>query len=199
MKHVFFLLALVSLLTFFTCNALADVMSFDDISYSSELQGYHGFNFIDTSLVDTSSYNYGNYPNSAVSDYNVIYNSWNNPMIIYDNCGFDFIGAYFTSAWLTNEEIKIEGYSDIDFIHLNNPVFSQSYYIYDTPTYLNVNLTDIKLLKISSNCVNVNNGHFIIDDFEYSKNCQPVPEPATILLFGIGCISVGLIGKLFKK
>ncbi len=192
------ILVMVSILVFIsTTSVFAEVIDFEDVI--SEPGGkivdpYKGFNWSndkDLYVLDGSSYNGSGY-HTLDPDGIVAFNGYGyDPVVINraDGSLFDFIGADFTGAW-NSADIHVEGW-------VGNTLIDSVIMGIDINFVTNIvaNFSNIEFLKIYSVG---SDDQWCIDNFEYETgNTAPVPEPATMILFGIGI--TGLIGIHFKR
>lgn len=185
--------------------ASATVVTFDDITISYPngywvQDGYAGLNWEDFAVIDPVYTGYDHSPHGAgyyngmVSPDNVVSNANINGVIqpaYTRGADFDFIGAYFTSAWdwapLT---LTIQGYKNGNLVGEISQALS-----YDAPIYVAANLMNIDTVKFSSST-----NQFVMDNAEYiiRNNISQVPEPSAMLLFGAGLAGLGIIRRRLK-
>lgn len=168
---------------FLSSPVKADVIDFENIPGADPLDwnnpvpsGYGGLNW-DWVYVLQKDYNPGTgFESGVVSGNWAAYNVWNLESLVTGTT-FDFIGAYFTSAWDTSETLTITGYS-------SSGIQTATVLINDqTPTWFQADWTGLDTLSFSTT-----GNQFVMDDFTYT----PVPLPSTVLLLLPGLL--GLIG-----
>jgi len=132
------------------------------------------------------------YQRGAVSDDYALFNTFGNSTNIAIASGtFDWNGAWFTSGRTTGS-LNISGYNNgietyTGTIGLANP----------EPTWFSADWANVD--KIIFHAIyNQDSTRFLMDDFTINEPINaPVPEPATMLLFGTGL--VGLMGSMLRK
>lgn len=173
----------------------AAVLTFDDVgglktSWNNPIyDGYGGFNWDQMYVLHKDFHPGTGYEKGVVSGEWAAYNAWDNITTINDQT-FNFNGAYFTSAWDETNEITATGY--INGIQK----YTATYGINNqTPSWLQFDFLGIDTLTLTSEGL-----HFVMDDFTFTNTAQtaPVPEPATMLLFGAGLLGIGRFSRRKK-
>ena len=173
----------------------ADTLTFEDSPGTPIYDGYGGFNWNTTGVnigatiysSGTSGYHY------LDPDGYVAYN-WNGDdptAIAWAGTGtFDFNSADWRSAWDTSQTLTLKGYLGGTELYSTNFTI----YRYQETTHSALNWTGIDTLEIWSS-----GSHYALDNFTFNENA-PVPEPATMLLFGTGLAGLaGLRRRQGKK
>ena len=166
------------------------VLEFDDVTTVGEAEifdGYGGFDWENMNVLDAVNYegNPSGFGNGLVSGDYVAYNYFSNPAsVVVSSAGeFDFIGSYLTAAWRNGLNIDVEGYLDDGLVYSDTVVVD-----YDSAAWCEFNYAGIDELVFNSwggtqaPGVSGSGAHFVMDDFTF------VPEPGTVLLFGVGVL-----------
>lgn len=188
--------------------------------------GYGSFNWTNFSVLNTVNYsaNPSGYGNGTTSPANVAYNAWGAPALISSATAFNFVGANFTAAWNDGLQLRVVGYSGGSLVGDTTYTLGTS-----GPTWLNIGLNGVDtLLFVSSGGQSSSFGgsgtHFALDDFTYSAGspviepplpppgqplpdgplvpaqvAQGVPEPGSLVLFGLGAGGLGLARTLRRR
>jgi hypothetical protein len=176
-------------------------LGFDDIGetpYHGEIpNGYGGFSWLNLGYLNTT------YPKCQSTGYAVAATSGDyvayaqNVVVSITGETFDWISAYFTAVIDPNLEIKCQGwredvllYETSLFANANNPILVM-------PEFLGIDRLSITSIGGSS--------YWAMDDFTTGAGttpAAPVPEPATMILFGSGLVILAgraRARKFFKK
>lgn len=174
---------MLSLLLGICCaTSFAAVINFDDLAGDDTqpiASGYAGLNWENMGSIRSDAFPGSGYEAGTVSQSNAAFNSDGGyAAISHAGAGsFNFVGAYFTSAWM-EQEISFEGYQNGQLRYA-----SATSYVIDTATPLWVRLgwSGIDTLVI----YNSSGTAWAMDD-------MVVPEPASLALFGACAIGLML-------
>lgn len=165
-----FLLALCSGL------ACAGVIGFDDLAGDDSAHvanDYQGFDWNNLGVLDAGGWPGSGYANGVTSGANVAFNHGGATVTISRSGGFDFLGAFFTSAWY-DQELSFEGSRNGQLLFATDVSW-----VIDTlaPQWIALDWRGIDTLTI----YNSSDTQWAMDDFTFAE----VPEPGTLALFGI--------------
>lgn len=166
-KTVFALMLLLA-----TASASAGVIGFDDLSgmeTETIANDYHGFDWHNFGAIRAGAYPGSGYAAGAVSPANAAFNRDGGTAAVSRAGGFNFAGAWFTSAWL-EQELAFDGWRNGELVYS-----TEVSYVLDTttPVWIGLGWSGIDTLVI----YNSSGTQWAMDDFT-------VPEPATLGLFG---------------
>lgn len=155
-------------------TASAGVINFDDLSgdfTESIAAEYQGLNWDNMGSIRSDALPGSGYEAGTVSQANTAYNRDGGTVAI-SKAGagtFDFVGAFFTSAWF-EQELAFEGYRNGQLLHSTVASF-----VIDTttPLWVQLNWGGIDTLVI----YNSSGTQWAMDD-------MAVPEPPSLALFG---------------
>ena len=193
MKKLLFSGLLIFILLSFVSVASATLLNFDDIysgsGWTTIPDGYGGLNWTNAEVVIEGYAGY--YTQSAVSGNYAADNGGGNPLTVSSSGTFDFSGAWFTPANGSQPgDISVEAFLG---------VASQGTQLIDltdaAPLWVDFAFTGIDQLVFTP----TSTGHpsyFAFDGFTYNAN--PVPEPATMILFGLGLLGVAGVSRRKK-
>ena len=172
-------LALVLALSSFA--AFAAVIDFDDLAGNETAlvaDGYQGFNWFNVGAIGADAYPGSGFANGMTSAANVAFNHYGATVSISRAGGFDFLGAYFASAWF-DQELSFEGSRDGQVLYATGVS-----YVIDTlaPQWIALGWRGIDTLTI----YNSSGTQWAMDDFTVSVDAPAqVPEPGTLALTGL--------------
>jgi hypothetical protein len=161
------------LLALASATSFAGVINFDDLpgDEATIASGYQGLNWENVGSIREDAYPGSGFGAGTVSHANAAFNRFGETVTISTagTASFDFIGAFFTSAWL-DQEISFEGSRNGQLLYSTDIA-----YVLDTTTPLWVQLgwSGIDSLVI----YNSSGTPWAMDNFT-------VPEPASLALFG---------------
>ncbi|MBQ5949738.1 PEP-CTERM sorting domain-containing protein [Massilia sp. ST3] len=163
--------------------ASAGVIGFDDLPGEETTvvaNGYGGFDWDNVGVIRADAYPGSGYELGAVSFANTAYNRDGAPVAISKAGGFNFVGAWFTSAWL-EQEISFEGWRNGQLLYSTGVST-----VIDTmaPQWVQLGWNGIDTLVI----YNSSPTPWAMDDFT-------VPEPATLGLFGAALASLAAVRR----
>jgi hypothetical protein len=199
-NHLFLSVLAIFLTLALAQPSSAEVLYFDDLPGGGvEVpNGYGGFNWNSATQVgsiEQSYYGSGNgYYTGAVSGDKTVYNFFGDSPTNIDwasTGAFDYTGAYWTAAWDDTQTLSFNG-----FLNDNLLYSSINYQINENvPVWIELNWAGITRLQI----INSDN-QWVMDNFTFNElGTNPVPEPSTVLLLGIGLIGMAGIGRKTKK
>jgi hypothetical protein len=176
---------LAALLGLACTGAFADVIHFDDLpgdGTSAIANGYAGLNWDNIATIAENVFPDSGYAAGTVSHANTAYNMNGGTAAIWRAGGFDFTGAWFTSAWL-DQELAFEGWRDGQLLYASDvsTVIGTA-----APVWVQLDWSGIDTLLI----YNSSGTQWAMDEATVNVPVS-VPEPATLALFGAALAGMG--------
>ena len=181
------------------CTSLASaaVINFDDLSGNPAetiTDGYQGFNWTTLGSINSSEYPGSGFEAGVVSGNNSAYNMYGLDANVSLATGgsFDFIGAFFTAAWVGDyyHEISFEGWLDGVLVYSVDSAIALAN---DSPTWIQLDWRGIDQLTIYSNLAGWD--QWVMDDFTVTINAANVPESSGLMLMLMGLIGVSILRR----
>jgi hypothetical protein len=180
------------------CSSLASaaVIGFDDLSGNSAAiaDGYQGFNWTTLGSIASDVYPGSGYEAGVVSGNNTAFNFFAEDVSISlaSEGSFDFIGAFFTAAWVGDyyHEISFEGWLDGVLVYSLDSAIALAD---DTPTWIQLDWAGIDQLNIYSNLAGWD--FWAMDDFTININSTSVPESSGVVLMLMGLLGMSLLRR----
>jgi hypothetical protein len=191
-------------LAFFAVSVHAQtIITFDDLTDSTTgtfiPTGYQGLSWsnfayttpvLATNVSGLTGYYYG-----MVSPSNVALNAGGSPAEIDSATNFNFLSAYLTGAWNSNLDIEVEGFNGTNLLYDQTVVASAT-----NATLFAFNYTDIDRLYFNSFGGEPAFGgtareQFVMDNLTF----EFIPEPSSLLLTGLGAVSLVAFMKRKRK
>lgn len=177
----------------------ATVLTFDDVTtddyalipngYGNSALNWNNFIAIDGAdfAVKYPDDGYGNsgYVTGIKSGTYVAYNNSSYDARIYSTTTFNLNSAYVTSAWTSDNILTVTGYLNDVITKTSITTLSKT-----TPTLITFDMIGIDTAVFHSS-----HHQFTMDNLTVNEAVNAVPEPATLLGFGIPMLMIGL-GKL---
>ena len=195
MKKLLIVFCCVTVLFVMPMMAGASVLTFDDLhtdeygpGYGNVPADYGGFTWYWWGYVN-------DWPDikdslGVVSPEQVAYNGAGMDTWIARETPFTFNGAYFTAWYRDDLVINIKGYFKGSLLHEENVGANTS-----GPFYASLNWSGIDLLTFAAG--GLWEDHFSMDNFTYNETT--VPEPASLLLLGLGLMVLAGMRRKIKS
>jgi len=178
----------------------ATVLTFEDTDYSNAggstyaaFQGtYGGFGWTSQFGVFYGPGMNSGYDAGTVSGDYALFNMFGDGVTIIKDEVFDWNGAWFSSVRTDGGNIAVEGYSNGTRQYTGNITLT-----WENPAWFQADWAGIDEIRLLG-CYNVDSTRFAMDDFTFNE-LAPVPEPATMFLFGLGLLGLSGISRRRKQ
>lgn len=190
MKNVFCTL----LLLLAANSSLAAVIGFDDLAGDANspiAEGYGGFNWTIIGALAGADYAGTGLAAGVVSGDNVAFN-WDGAWVsieLASSGSFDFIGAFFSSAWV-EQELAFEAWSDGVLAYTSADTYAIGT---ASPSWIQLDWAGIDQLLIYNSLADWG-AHWAMDDFTVELHpAAAVPESSSVMLLLLGLIGLSLL------
>lgn len=181
-------LVVVFIIFAFVGAGRATVLTFDDLGGVPPggviTQSYGGFSWTSVSIHNKDNFAPpSGYFVAAESGSWFAYNTYDRTSEVSRSSPFDFVGAWFTSAWDDTNTLEVRGFLS------GQQTFSRDVALVKSArTWVALNFASIDKLTF-----NTTRQQFAMDNFTFNESGSgsgsggaPVPEPSTMFLFGAG-------------
>ena len=183
-------------ISFLGCSSIAQATSitFDDLHVEptgilTVPNGYSGFQWSNIQIFNTINATPSGLVNGVVSSPNVAFNAYGGPANFGVSSGsFNFNSAYLTGAWRDGLNVEVQGFIGTTLTYDNTYTVNSS-----GPMLINFNYLGVTKVNF------ITSGGVQNPTFPYSGNgaqvaidnitVSPVPEPASLALIGLGCLT----------
>ncbi|MEW5894984.1 MAG: PEP-CTERM sorting domain-containing protein [Candidatus Omnitrophota bacterium] len=203
------LAVLMFVFCFLSCAEVshATVLTFEDLypgsmSIAPIEPGYAGFSWGSRAYVMASDYNlYSGYATGTIGTTNLF--TINSGGGAYDlsmtriGGTFTLNGAYLTSAWMDSLNVTVEGWAS------GSKVYTKTVNANDSaPSWFDFDFYDVETVwfRPLENGDGIQAEHLVLDNITINEvENATVPEPATLLLFGLGSVGVAFRKRFIKS
>jgi len=176
-------------IVFLGVNAIGNaqtIYTFDDVSpveYTIIPNGYGGLEWNNFFIQNTS--NSPGFANGAVSSPNVAFNGFGNPASFSSSSAFTLDSGYFTSVYVSQDQLTVEGFAGPFQVYQNTYTIS-----HNSPTLINFDYAGVSSVQFSTSSGTL----FTMDNMTLT-----VPEPSTCALASLAVAFGGFIMRRKKS
>ena len=203
-SHSLLLSLLLSLGVIAAVNTHAAVITFDDLP-ATDLdaipENHQGFNWGDSFFTNINYVHKNTFPDSGyatgvVSGEYAAFNPFATVSTIKTTGGeiFDFNGAYFTSAWKDNTNLKVTGFLNDVALFTQTVIINTSAAQWFDFNFMGINSLELNVWNYEPND---GNDYYVMDNFTVNEAIA-VSESSTIALLLLGITGI-LFGRKFKQ
>jgi hypothetical protein len=166
--------------------ARAELITFDDLRSPTIPSGYRGLNWTDLTVQNAASLRL-----TAPSPPNVVGSPGNVGITPAGSGTFTFMGADFASAAGNDVMMTVSGFRRGDLVYTASFNIHPRVFAREALDFQDIDFLRIIGVGIPPFSVSDNQGAFYMDDF--TTGPQKAPEPASLLLLGVGMAATGVI------
>jgi hypothetical protein len=178
----------------------ADLITFDDISTpglnAPIPNGYHGLDWINFHVRNTTLFLPSGFVNGTVSAPNVAYSGGGLPAIIHSSTRFDLDSGYFTAAWNNGLHILATGWRHGHLLDFTTFTVNTSGPKFEDLDFHNVDTVVFFSWGGTHGPFDGRGTEFVLDNLTVDGRLgtQNLPEPTSLALLGIGVAAMSLYG-----
>ena len=197
LKYIVAIIALLSL----SNVSFGSMLTFDDISPGS-INTYGGLTWTNIAVLDATNYPYlSGYSGGLVSGDHVAYNAYA-AIGITQGPTFDFNSVYLAAAWNNGLQVTVEGYllgslqyaQTVSLLNASStPGSGTTKFVFN---YLGIDELRLNSFGGTGAGFEGSGEHFAMDNFELNAPAGTVPEPTSIVVWGLG---IGLAGFVRQR